>query len=278
VDVDEIIRKALEEDIGDGDITTEIFVEMNIKFRGYFLSKESGIVCGVDFVKKVFKFLNPSSRFEVFKKDGDCIRKGDKIMVVYSNRTIFSGERTALNILQRLSGISTKTKKFVDIVSKYGVKIYATRKTTPNLRIMEKYAVRCGGGYTHRYGLYDAFMIKDNHIRTLGFDAIREKIKKAREKYPRYEIEIEAQSLNDVLKIIELDCDSIMLDNMSVYDIRKAIKIIREKRDDLVIEISGGVNEENIVEFAKLKPDRISIGSLTHSYKSLDISFEIERV
>jgi nicotinate-nucleotide pyrophosphorylase (carboxylating) len=278
MNVDEIIKKALYEDIKNADITTNLFIEKSMKFRGSVIAKEDGVLCGVDFAKKVFKFLNKYSKFEVFKKDKDFIKKGDVIMNVYSNRTIFSGERTALNILQRLSGIATKTKIFVDMAIPYGVKIYATRKTTPNFRIMEKYAVMCGGGYPHRYGLYDAFMIKDNHIRVCGFENIKRKIKLARDIYPNYEIEIEAQSFDDVLKMVEMDFDVIMLDNMSVYDMKKAIELIRKKRKDLKIEISGGVNEKNITEFLKLKPDRISIGSLTHSYKSLDISFEIEKV
>jgi len=276
MDTDEIIRKALEEDIKNQDITTEVFIEPGITFKGYFLAKESGILCGIEFAKKVFRILNPKVRFTDFKKEGDRIYKGEILMSVTSDRTIFSGERTALNIIQRLSGIATKTKKFVDIAKKYGVKIYSTRKTTPNFRTMEKYAVVCGGGYAHRYGLYDAFMIKDNHIRVLGFDLIKEKIKIVRKKYPNYEIEMEAQSINDVFKILATDCDAIMLDNMNIAEIKKTLKLIREKRKDLEIEISGGVNEKNIIEFAKLKPDRISIGCLTHSYKSLDISFEIK--
>lgn len=272
----EIIKNALYEDIRDGDITTEVFIDRSLRFKGCFIAKENGVLCGIDFAKKVFKYLNSRSRFDIFKKDGDVIKKDEKIMFVYSDRTIFSGERTALNILQRLSGIATKTKKFVDIASRYGVKIYATRKTTPNFRVMEKYAVRCGGGYAHRYGLYDAFMIKDNHIRVCGFEKIKERISIARKKYRGYEIVIEAQSFDEVLKIIDIDCDVIMLDNMGLKDMEKAIKLIRGKRKDLEIEISGGVNEKNIEVFSKLRPDRISIGSLTHSYKSIDISLEIE--
>ncbi|MCX7642024.1 MAG: carboxylating nicotinate-nucleotide diphosphorylase [Elusimicrobiales bacterium] len=272
-----IIKNALREDIGNKDITTDIFIDKNKKFYGTMISKAQGIVCGIHFVKICFKMLNSKAIIKEIKNDGDIIKKGDKIVEIISNKTILSAERTALNIIQRLSGIATKTKKFVDIAKPYGVEIYDTRKTTPNFRILEKYAVSCGGGKNHRFGLFDAFMIKDNHISCLkSFDELKNKIKKARKKHPNKEIEIEVQNIEQLKKFISLDVDVIMLDNFSPKDAEKAIKIIRKKRKDILIEISGGINEENIKNFLILKPDRISIGSLTHSYISLDISLNIK--
>ncbi|MCX7905839.1 MAG: carboxylating nicotinate-nucleotide diphosphorylase [Elusimicrobiales bacterium] len=274
-----IIKNALKEDIGTKDITTEIFTDKKKRFLGVMISKSRGIVCGIDFVKTCFKLLNPKAIIKKIKNDGEIIIEGDKIIEIISDRTILSAERTALNIIQRLSGIATKTKKFVDIAKPYGVEIYDTRKTTPNFRMLEKYAVSCGGGKNHRFDLFDAFMIKDNHISCLkSFYELENKIKKARKLYPNKEIEIEVQSIEQLKKFINLDIDVIMLDNFSPKDAEKAIKIIKEKRKDILIEISGGINEENIKNFLILKPDRISIGSLTHSYNSLDISLEIKSI
>lgn len=274
----DIIKSALKEDIKSGDITTRVFVDREGLFKGKMVSKEDGIVCGVDFAKMVFEILNPQAKVSVFKKDGDSIKKSSLIMEIISDRSVFTGERTALNIVQKLSGISTITSRFVKIASRYGVDIYDTRKTTPNFRIMEKYAVSKGGGKNHRYGLFDAFMIKDNHLSVISFDEIKEKLKLARKKYPQKEIEIEVQSLKQLNRVIAFDVDVIMLDNMSVSEMRKAIKKIRILRPDVEIEISGGVNEKTIETLSSLMPDRISIGMITHSTRWLDISLDIERI
>jgi nicotinate-nucleotide pyrophosphorylase (carboxylating) len=273
----DIIQKALKEDIGEGDITTEIFVKKDIIFHGTIISKSNGILCGTEFASECFKTLNPDAKIKDIKNDGQTIKPNDLIMEIVSDRTILSAERTALNIIQRLSGIATKTKKFVDGIKDYSrTKIYDTRKTTPNLRAMEKYAVKTGGGENHRFGLFDAFMIKDNHIAACNnFDEISNMIKIARKKYSDKKIEIEVKSIDEVKKAILLDVDIIMLDNMSIDDMKIAIEIIRGKRKDIEIEISGGINETNIKHVALLEPDRISIGALTHSYTSLDISLEI---
>jgi len=273
----DIIKKALKEDIGEGDITTESFVKKDIIFHGTIISKSDGIICGTDFASECFKTLNPNAKIKVIKNDGKLIKPNDLIMEIISDRTILSAERTALNIIQRLSGIATKTKKFVDLIKPYPrTKIYDTRKTTPNLRAMEKYAVKTGGGENHRFGLFDAIMIKDNHIAAShSFYDIAELIKATREKYQGKEVEIEVKSLDEVKKAVYMDVDVIMLDNMDLKKMRKAIEIIRTKRRDVEIEISGGVNENNVKEIAKLEPDRISVGALTHSYSSLDISLEI---
>lgn len=276
--IKKIIKEALNEDIKTGDITTEIFIDKKSKFKGIMKSKEKGIVCGLDFAEICFKMLNPNATIIKFKKDGDKIIPNDIIMEITSNRTIFSAERTALNIVQRLSGISTKTSFFSQLAKLYGVEIFDTRKTTPNLRIMEKYAVLCGGGKNHRFGLFDSFMIKDNHISSLNINEIKQRIKKARRLYPNKEIEIEVQNLNQLKSFINLDIDVIMLDNFKLELAKKAIEFIRNKRKDILIEISGGINEKNINQYLELKPDRISIGALTHSYNSIDISLEIKKI
>lgn len=279
MNIKQIIINALKEDIKRHDITTELFIDKKAKFKGIIKAKESGVICGIDFAANCFKMLNKKAKIKKFKNDGDEIKEKEIIIEIISDRTIFSAERTALNIMQRLSGIATKTKHFVEMAKYYGVEIYDTRKTTPNLRIMEKYAVLCGGGKNHRFGLFDAFMIKDNHISAItSLKELDKKIKIARKKYPNKEIEIEAQSIKQILDFINLDVDVIMIDNMNIKTAKNAIEIIRKKRKDILIEISGGINENNIFSYLKLKPDRISLGLLTHSYKSLDISMDIERI
>lgn len=277
-EIKKIIKEALKEDIKTGDITTEIFIDKKARFNGTVKAKEEAIVCGIDFAEICFKMLNPKTEIKKIKKDGDVIKPNDTIMEIISDRTILSAERTALNIIQRLSGISTKTNYFCKIAKPYGVEIFDTRKTTPNLRIMEKYAVSCGGGKNHRFGLFDAFMIKDNHISSLNIDELKKRIQTARKKYPNKEIEIEVQNLKQLRDFINLDIDVIMLDNFNPDEAKKALEIIRKNRKDILIEISGGINEKNIEQYLKLKPDRISIGALTHSYKSVDISLEIKKI
>ncbi|MGC9070027.1 MAG: carboxylating nicotinate-nucleotide diphosphorylase [Elusimicrobiales bacterium] len=276
--IERMIEDALKEDISTGDITTEIFIDKKSKFKAVMISNSGGIICGLDFAALCFKILNPLAKIKKFTSDANMIKKSQILMEIISDRSILSAERTALNIVQRLSGIATKTKFFVDIAKPYGVEIYDTRKTTPGLRAMERYAVTCGGGKNHRFGLFDAFMIKDNHISAAGEKNILEKIKLARKLHPNKEIEIETQSLKQLKRFISLDVDVIMLDNFKPKDAKKAIKMIREERKDILIEISGGINEKNIIDYLPLKPDRISIGLITHSYTSLDISLEIQKI
>lgn len=276
--IEKIIKNALNEDISSGDITTEIFVDKKLKFKALMISKSNGVVCGLDFAEMCFKNLNSSAVVKKFKKDGQIIKSGDRLMEIVSDRTVLSAERTALNIVQRLSGIATKTKHFVEIASSFNVEIFDTRKTAPGLRIMEKYAVSCGGGKNHRFGLFDAFMIKDNHIAASNLNEIKKNIELARKIHPDKEIEIEVQSFRQLRKFISLDVDVIMLDNFNLREAKKAVEFIRDKRKDLLIEISGGINEANIENYLKLRPDRISIGLLTHSYNSLDISLEIKKI
>lgn len=274
-----IITNALREDIKTGDITTEIFIDRKSRFKAVIFTKEDTVIAGVKFATEAFKILNRKARIKIINQDGEYVKKNTVIMEIYSDRSILTAERTALNILQRLSGIATKTRNFVKLAKPYGVDIYDTRKTTPNLRIMEKYAVKCGGGTNHRFGLYDAFMIKDNHISCLkGINELKEKLKLARRKHPNKEIVIEVQNFRQLNDFINLDVDVIMLDNFSYQKTKKAIEFIRNKRKDIKIELSGGINEKSIKKLLKLKPDRISIGALTHSYKSVDISMDIKKL
>ncbi|MEF3280967.1 MAG: carboxylating nicotinate-nucleotide diphosphorylase [Elusimicrobiota bacterium] len=277
--IEKIIKSALREDINGGDITTMFFIDKKSLFKGVMIAKSNMILCGTDFAITCFRLLNNNLKVKKLKNDGDFVKKKEIIMEIISDRSILSAERTALNIVQRLSGIASKTHNFVKIAEKYGVSIFDTRKTTPNLRIMEKYAVNCGGGVNHRFGLFDAFMIKDNHIKAFNnLNEIEKKIKIARKKHPEKEIEIEAQNIKQASNFADLDIDVIMLDNIKLKDAKKAIEIIRKKRKDIEIEISGGITEKNFVDYLKLKPDRISIGALTHSYDSADISLEIEKI
>ncbi|MCK4936791.1 MAG: carboxylating nicotinate-nucleotide diphosphorylase [Elusimicrobiales bacterium] len=226
------IRLALKEDVSTGDITTNVFVPSRYKFRGIITAKESGILCGMDIAKKTFQIVDGSAKFKVYARDGASVLKGQKLMMVEGSRKILIAERTALNFLQRLSGIASFTSKFAKELNKSKTHIYDTRKTTPGLRIFEKYAVKCGGGKNHRMGLYDAFLIKDNHIAALGanpYSELKKKIDFIRKKYKGYKIEIEAKTLSQVEKFTELGVDIIMLDNMTFEQMKKAIKIIRNR-------------------------------------------------
>jgi len=273
--IDDIIQLALKEDVGGGDITTGIFVPDNIKFKAVMKAKKTGVVCGVDVAERVFKTVDPSIKVTKYLKDGDRVRKGSVIMRVTGGKSIMTAERTALNFIQHLSGIATLTNKFAKAVSGFS-EVYDTRKTIPGLRDLEKYAVRCGAGKNHRKGLYDAFLIKDNHISSLGRNYLSElsgRIRKARRNRGRKKIEIEAKTLKQAKEFSKLDVDMVMLDNMSLSDMRKAIVFLRRRKKQ--VEISGNVNLRKVRALAKLKPDRISAGKITHSAPALDISLDI---
>lgn len=277
-----IIKLALKEDIGTGDITTGLFVSAGKIFKGALVAKENGILCGVKIAEKVFKMVDKSARVKIHLKDGTKIKKGSGIMTVTGTKKILTAERTALNFIQRLSGIATLTRQFADKIKNKTTKICDTRKTTPGLRLLEKHAVKCGGGKNHRFGLYDAFLIKDNHINAMNPEKmknLKERVKYARKKYKNLKIEIEAQNIKQVREFLNLGADIIMLDNMKYPEIKKAITLIRKNvsAKKTEVEISGNVTLKTIGRLAALKPDRISVGQLTHSAKSLDFSFEIEK-
>ncbi|MCS7201736.1 MAG: carboxylating nicotinate-nucleotide diphosphorylase [Dictyoglomus sp.] len=270
-----IVEEALEEDIGFGDITTESIVPNNLYAKALIIGKEEGIIAGIPIAEEVFKYLDPSINFSPKVLEGERIEENKIIVEIYGKaKAILTGERTALNFLQRLSGIATFTNYCVSIAKPYGVKILDTRKTTPLLRILEKYAVKIGGGENHRFALYDMVLIKDNHIKIAG--SITEAIKRVRERVsPFYKIEVETENLEQVEEALENKVDIIMLDNMDIETIKKAVEIIKGRA---LIEVSGNIKPEDIKNIAPLGINFISMGKLTHSVKSLDLSLEVIKV
>ncbi len=268
-----IINNALTEDIGSGDITTEnIFYKKQIGC-GKIIAKEKGIIAGISVAKMVFMTLDPNLRWEQFVNDGDKVSSGAPIAQITGElQAILTGERVALNFLQRLSAIATKTNSFVEKAAKYNVTILDTRKTTPGLRVLEKYAVRIGGATNHRFGLYDAAIIKDNHIKGAG--SIANAVALLRASLPvTAKIEVEVETIGQIHEALAVNVDIIMLDNMLPEEMKHAVKIIEGR---VPVEASGGVSMETIESIAATGVDYISIGSLTHSIESLDVSLEIQ--
>ncbi|GAB6170197.1 carboxylating nicotinate-nucleotide diphosphorylase [Clostridium carnis] len=268
--VDKIIKEALLEDSPYGDITTLSILSYNTKSSADLICKEDGVLAGEAIFARVFEIIgNVSVKFN--KKDGDNILSGEVIAKLTGDtNNILFGERVALNIIQRLSGIATLTNRYVEKLSNYNTKLLDTRKTTPNLRLLEKYAVKIGGGENHRFNLSDGIMIKDNHINAAG--GVKEAIKKVKNNISFVrKIEIETENLQMVEDAIEEGVDIIMLDNMDICTAKKAIKIIDNKA---IVEYSGNVTLENIEEIAKIGVDYISVGALTHSVNILDISLK----
>lgn len=273
IGLDELIKKALAEDIGHGDITTNSLIDDDEMVTGVFYAKADGVVVGLDVAKAVFAYLQPDIEFIPEKKDGDQIEKGEVIATVKgSAKNLLTGERLALNFMQRLSGIATKTRKMVELIKYQKAEIVDTRKTTPGLRVLEKYAVKMGGARNHRFGLYDGVMIKDNHIAAVG--GIQKAVSAVRSKIPHtIRIEVEVENLEQLTEALEAQVDIIMLDNMDIETMKKAVEMTNGK---VLLEASGGINEDTIVEVAKTGVDFISVGALTHSAPALDISFRIE--
>ena len=269
--MDESIRLALKEDITSEDISTNAVYKNDRLAEISLYSKEEGILAGIDVFKRVFELLDDNVEFIEYKSDGDKLLNKDLILKIKADvKTILSAERTALNYLQRMSGIATYTRKMVEALDDENIKLLDTRKTTPNMRIFEKYSVRVGGGYNHRYNLSDAIMLKDNHIDAAG--SITEAIKLAREYSPFIKkIEIEVEDLKGVEEAVKAGADIIMLDNMDIETTKEAIKIINKKA---IIECSGNVDINNINRFKGLEIDYISSGAITHSAKILDLSLK----
>ena len=269
----ELVRRALDEDVGAGDVTTEAIVPADVQARGTFLIKSECVVAGLDVAFEVFRQLDkgPVGSFAVRMRDGEWCRAGAEVAdVVAPARTLLVGERTALNFLQRMSGIATLARRFADAA--HGrITILDTRKTTPTLRAIEKYAVRVGGGANHRAGLFDAILIKDNHVRLAG--GVAGAIALVRAKHPGLPVEIEAESMMEVEEALSAAADVILVDNMSTADVRLAVEKARGRAK---IEISGGVTLARLPELAATGADFVSIGALTHSAPAIDISFEIE--
>ncbi|MCD6451403.1 MAG: carboxylating nicotinate-nucleotide diphosphorylase [Acidobacteria bacterium] len=270
--LDGIIERALSEDIGRGDITTSAIVREEREGSGVFLAKESFVLAGLFVARRVFEILDPKASFLANRGEGDEVEEGEVIAeVTGSVSSLLAGERVALNFLQRMSGIATLTRKVVELTNDYPVLILDTRKTTPGLRILEKYAVRVGGGRNHRFGLDDGVLIKDNHIKIAG--GIREAISRIKQCLPHtLKIEVEVSTIAELREAIEAGADIVMLDNMSKEEIVEAVKIAEGR---VKLEVSGGVNLDNVREYVSLGIDYISLGMLTHSFKSVDISFLI---
>lgn len=265
-----LVKMALKEDIGKKDITTDSVIPKQLKAEGKIFAKKEGVLCGLELAELVFKVLDPKIEFKKIKKDGDKLKASDTIALLKGSADkMLQGERISLNFLQRLSGIATLTNRYVTLIKPYKAKILDTRKTTPGLRALEKYAVRTGGGQNHRMGLWDAVLIKDNHINLVG---LKTAVTKAGKLYKK--VEVETESLSQVKEALESGANIIMLDNMDIKTIIKAIKLINKKA---LIEVSGGVNLDNVRDIAKTGVDWISIGRLTHSPEALDISFDIKK-
>jgi len=269
--VDEIIINALKEDIGTGDITTNATIPASKTAAGRFIAKEDGIICGLEICERVFKILDADIEFTANKKDGEEVKTGEIIAIVSGNaRNLLTGERTAINILQRMSGIATMTAKAAAQIAGTKAKIADTRKTTPGLRVLEKYAVKTGGGTNHRFNLADGILIKDNHIAAAG--GIIKAVESARFNAPHtLKIEVECETMKDVEDAIAAKADIIMLDNMSNEDMKKAVGFISGRA---LTEASGNMGDKDLRSVAETGVDIISIGALTHSVRSLDISLK----
>ena len=272
--VKEIILNALREDIGSGDITTDSIADEKDIGYGSVIAKEDFILAGISIFKQVFWELSPEIEFNQYYEDGDLVRNGKIICNIKGSiNVILKGERTALNFLQRMSGIATMTKRFVERISSTKARIVDTRRTAPGLRILDKYAVRIGGGYNHRFGLYDGILIKDNHISAAG--SIKKAIDMVKNHAPHIlKIEVEVEDIEGLKEAIDSGADAVLLDNMNIDMIKEAVKITNGR---VILEASGGINLENIEEVAKAGVDIISIGAITHSVKGVNISLELKR-
>ena len=271
--IDKIIALSLKEDIGTGDITSKSIIGPQEQAQFIISLKEDAVICGLLIVKHVFQELKADLKFSHCVREGEFLPAGSIILKATGRaRAILTGERTALNFMQRLSGIATMTRKYVEAVKGYPVKILDTRKTLPRFRYMEKYAVRAGGGTNHRFGLYDQVLIKENHVfmeARKGPGSIRRCVEKARRKNPGTIVEVETTTMAEVQEAFEAGADIILLDNMSVTQVKRAVKMLKGR---VKTEVSGGVNLKNIRFYAAAGVDYISIGSLTHSVKAIDMS------
>jgi nicotinate-nucleotide pyrophosphorylase (carboxylating) len=273
--IQQSIRLWLEEDIGNGDITSLTTIPLEQQSIAIIHIKEAGILAGLSIAEAVFGVVDPSLKFIAKVQEGSFVEKGTILAEVQGNtRSILLGERLALNLMQRLSGIATRTHQYVEAIQDYKVRLVDTRKTTPGHRLLEKYAVRVGGGHNHRFGLYDAVMIKDNHIK--GSGGITIAIEAARNSIPHtMKIEVEVESFEQLHEALSAGPDIIMLDNMLPVDMRKAVDIIKNKAPHILVEASGSVTLETIQAIAASGVDIISVGRLTYSVQSLDISLDL---
>lgn len=272
------IAAALKEDIGQGDITTDFFVPETLHATGRITVREKAIVAGTGAVTEVFRRIDPSIDIQLFRRDGEEVVANDVIVEVRGlARSILKAERVALNFLQRLCGIATLTRQFVDAVGNHPAKILDTRKTTPGLRSLEKAAVVAGGGFNHRFGLYDMVLVKDNHLETFGgLSSFADRIRQLRKERPSTRIEVEADDLEQARAFAEVEgIDVILLDNMTPAQIREAIAV---RKNSIQFEASGGITLKNVKRFAATGVDYISIGALTNSARAIDLGLEMTQV
>jgi nicotinate-nucleotide pyrophosphorylase (carboxylating) len=274
--VRDLIRRALAEDIGSGDVTTLALVPSGARVKAVILSRKNYVISGTEIARAVFQAVDRRLHCRMIVHDGKCAKRGQAVMIVEGRaRSILTAERTALNFLQRMSGIASLTAQFVAHAKKHGVTILDTRKTTPNLRILEKYAVLCGGGKNHRFGLFDRFLIKDNHRRLWrrGKAArLDEAIFQARKRFPGIPVEVEIENEAELKSALKAKPEWVLLDNMTPIRLRKCVKICEGRS---LLEASGGINLSNVASVAATGVDVISLGCLTHSAPAADLSLEI---
>ena len=271
LNVDPLILSALSEDINNEDVSTNSVMSENVAGQVDLICKEDGIICGLPVFERVFYLLDPQTKFDVLVKDGDAVKAGQKLGTVYGDiRVLLSGERTALNYLQRMSGIATYTHEMAELLKDSPITLLDSRKTTPNNRIFEKYAVKIGGSKNHRYNLSDGVLLKDNHIGAAG--GVKEAVLAAKDYAPSVrKIEIEVETLEMVKEAVEADADIIMLDNMDHDQVQEAVALIAGRAE---IEISGNVTKSNVASYLDLDVQYVSSGALTHSAKILDLSLK----
>lgn len=270
--LNDLIKRSLEEDIGYGDITTLSLISAEQVAEGRFYARDAGVIAGIEVSQAVFRYLDPEVHMQIIKHDGEEVKNGDTIAIIRGkSRALLTGERTALNFLQRLSGIASQTRQMAEMIKYSKAELLDTRKTTPGLRVLEKFAVAIGGARNHRFGLYDGVMIKDNHIMAAG--SITAAIDKIRPLIPiTVKIEVEVENLEQLKEALDAGADIIMLDNMDTDMMREAVAITDGRA---LLEASGGIDEKTIAAVAQTGVDFISSGALTHAAVSLDISFDI---
>lgn len=275
--IDPYVKAALREDIGAKDLTTSALILKTTKTKADIEFKEKGILCGIDVVERTFRLIDEDLRFLPVAKDGEVAEPGREIAYIEgSASSILTAERTALNFLGHLSGIATLTREFVEKIKGAPAKIYDTRKTTPNLRILEKYAVHIGGAENHRFGLYDQALIKDNHLKVLRREPLNEIIARARRGVlKKTVVGVEVKNLVELSEVLRTRVDYILLDNMRPEDVREAVKLREKSGSKIALEVSGGVSLENVLEYARTGVERISVGKLTHAAPSIDVSLDI---
>ncbi len=275
--IDSLVKIALKEDVGSKDITTSALIPANLNIKADIEFKQPGVVCGMEIAERVFRLVDENLRFLPVAKDGEWAEKGREIAYIEGSAvSILVAERTALNFISHLSGIATKTKEFVDKIKGTEARILDTRKTTPGLRVFEKHAVTMGGGVNHRFGLYDQVLIKDNHLRILRKEPLVDMVARAKQAVlKKTVIGVEVKNLMELKEALKSKVHYVLLDNMSVEEVREAVAHKKKIGSKIELEVSGGVTLNNVREYAETGVERISVGALTHAAPSIDIALDI---